>query len=75
MANQPHDGTWYVVVTCDRCERDIFLFRDLTKGKGNLQASYIVKCPFCLKDGSYNGRHYLDTGEEDEAFRRFRAAS
>jgi hypothetical protein len=36
----------------------IFLFRDLTGGKGSLNATYRVTCPRCRHQGEYEGRHY-----------------
>jgi hypothetical protein len=36
----------------------IVLFRDLTEGKGLLNATYGVACPRCRHEGHYDGRHY-----------------
>jgi predicted nucleic-acid-binding Zn-ribbon protein len=57
----PQAGTWYIVVTCAKCASTIFLFRDLTEGKGSLDARYIVTCPRCKHEGQYQARHYLHT--------------
>jgi hypothetical protein len=54
---KPEDGLWYVVVTCQSCLSTIFLFRDLTEGKGRLDANYIVTCPRCSHRDSYTARH------------------
>jgi predicted nucleic-acid-binding Zn-ribbon protein len=54
---KPEDGVWYIVVTCQSCLSTIFLFRDLTEGKGNLDATYTVTCPRCGHKGSYTARH------------------
>ncbi|HEU5236073.1 MAG TPA: hypothetical protein VFU37_02960 [Pyrinomonadaceae bacterium] len=58
MIPEPQPGTWYIVVTCKHCQSTIFLFRDLTNGKGSLGATYVVTCPHCQRRGEYEGRHY-----------------
>jgi hypothetical protein len=55
---EPQSGTWYIVVTCKSCDAIIFLFRDLTGGKGSLNATYRVTCPRCQVQGEYEGQHY-----------------
>jgi hypothetical protein len=55
----PQDGTWYIVVTPEKCQSTIFIFRDLTQGKGSLRGRYIVLCPRCSHKGCYDdARHY-----------------
>lgn len=56
---QLEPGTWYVVVTCEKCISTIFLFPDLNHGKRNLRANYIVTCPHCAHKGGYQAHHYL----------------
>jgi len=56
---KPQDGTWYIVVTCEKCVSTVFLFPDLTEGKSKLDANYIVTCPRCNHKGAYNARHYF----------------
>ncbi len=58
MPIEPEDGSWYIVVTCERCNSILYLFRDLTEGKGSLNASYFVTCPRCLHKAEYEARHY-----------------
>lgn len=58
MPTDPQDGTWYIVITCSHCRSTVYLFRDLTEGKGALDACYVVKCPYCQQDGEYEARHY-----------------
>src|SRR2546423_5243168 len=56
---KPQDGMWYIVVTCGGCKSTIFLFPDLNKGKGVVDANYVVTCPRCGNKGAYNGRHHF----------------
>jgi len=63
MLIEPQDGNWYVVVTCEECESMIVLFRDLTEGKGSLNATYGIACPRCQHEGHYDGRHYRHSSE------------
>ncbi len=58
------DGSWYIVVTCEGCKSTIFLFADLTKGKGSLDATYIVTCPRCGHKGGYLAQHYHQPSSE-----------
>jgi len=58
MSLQPEIGFWYIVVTCHQCNATLFLFRDLTEGKGSLSATYVVTCHHCGHRGEYEGRHY-----------------
>jgi len=58
MRAEPEDGSWYVVVTCENCKSLLYLFRDLTEGKGSLSATYSVTCPSCLHKGEYEARHH-----------------
>jgi hypothetical protein len=58
MSIEPEDGVWYIVVTCEHCSSVLYLFRDLTEGKGSLTATYYVTCPRCLQKGEYEARHY-----------------
>ena len=60
---QPQIGTWYIVVTCEKCQATIFLFRDLNEGKGALDANYIVRCPHCEHKGAYTAQHYFHANE------------
>ena len=60
----PQAGTWYIVVTCEKCASTVFLFPDLTEGKGVLDANYIVTCPRCDHKGGYQARHYFHTAQE-----------
>ena len=41
----------------------IVLFRDLTEGKGSLNATYGIACPRCQHEGHYDGRHYRHSSE------------
>jgi predicted nucleic-acid-binding Zn-ribbon protein len=64
---KPQDGTWYIVVTCDKCASTIVLFPDLTEGQGSLHANYIVTCPRCGHKGGYEAKHYFHpTGTSGE---------
>jgi hypothetical protein len=63
---KPEAETWYIVVTCERCQSTIFLFHDLTKGKGGLEANYIVTCPRCAHKGGYHARHYYHSSEPQQ---------
>ena len=58
MSIEPEIGSWYIVVTCHKCKATVFLFRDLTEGKGSLSATYLVRCPRCGHQGEYEGHHY-----------------
>jgi hypothetical protein len=58
MPIEPKDGSWYIVVNCERCKSILYLFRDFTEGKGSLNATYTVKCPCCLQKGEYPARHH-----------------
>jgi len=58
MPIEPHPGAWYIVVTCEKCDSTVFLFKDLTDGKGSINATYSVTCPRCRHKGDYEGRHY-----------------
>ncbi len=58
MPLEPQVGSWYIVVTCRSCDSTVFLFRDLTEGKGSMNATYSVTCPRCRHKGEYDGRHY-----------------
>jgi len=58
MPIEPQPGTWYIVVTCQKCDSTVFVFRDLTDGKGSINATYSVTCPRCQQKGDYEGRHY-----------------
>jgi hypothetical protein len=33
MRIEPQVGSWYIVVTCERCHSTLYLFRDLTAGR------------------------------------------
>jgi len=37
---------WFIVATCQKCQKTIYLLRDLNQGKGSLNAIYDVMCPF-----------------------------
>jgi predicted nucleic-acid-binding Zn-ribbon protein len=63
---KPQDGTWYIIVTCENCKATVFLFPDLTEGKGSLSANYIVTCPRCHHKGVYNARHYFHPSQTDD---------
>lgn len=58
MPIEPEVDSWYIIVTCAECKALVFLFRDLTNGKGSLNASYCVTCPSCHHHGEYEARHY-----------------
>jgi hypothetical protein len=58
MRIEPQVGSWYIVVICERCHSTLYLFRDLTEGKGSLGATYTVTCPHCQHRGEYEARHY-----------------
>ncbi len=58
MPIEPQDGSWYIIVTCEHCQSTLYLFRDLTDGKGSLNAIYSVTCPHCRQKGEYEARHY-----------------
>lgn len=58
MSNEPYIGTWYVIVTCENCKSTVYLFQDLTNGKGSLDGTFLVTCPDCDYKGEYEGRHY-----------------
>lgn len=62
----PEPGMWYVVVTCEQCKSTVFLFPDLTKGKGVLDANYIVTCPECAHKAGYHARHYYHSFEQQQ---------
>ena len=62
----PEPMTWYIVITCEQCKSTIFLFSDLTKGKGILDANYIVTCPDCAHKGGYLARHYYRSLDQQE---------
>jgi len=51
---------WFIVATCEKCQKTIYLVRDLNQGKGSLNAIYDVVCPFCQHKGSYEGRHHRE---------------
>jgi len=51
---------WFIVATCQKCQKTIYLLRDLNQGKGSLNAIYDVMCPFCQHKGSYEGRHHRE---------------
>jgi predicted nucleic-acid-binding Zn-ribbon protein len=68
MPIEPQVGTWYIVVTCAECKSTLYLFRDLTEGKGSLNASYTVTCPRCRHKGQYEAQHRRETGGSIEAF-------
>lgn len=61
----PQAGTWYIVVTCEKCGSTVFLFPDLTEGRGVLDANYIVTCPRCNHKGGYQARHYFHPAQID----------
>jgi hypothetical protein len=52
---------WFIVTTCEECQKIIYLMRDLNKGRGSLNAIYQVTCPFCQHRGSYEARHYRES--------------
>jgi len=57
MPIEPQIGSWYIVVTCEHCKSTLYLFRDLTEGKGSLGATYALTCPLCDRKGEYEARH------------------
>ena len=61
MPFEPEVDSWYIVVTCAKCESILFLFRDLTDGQSSSGASYSVICPHCYHKGEYEARHYQHT--------------
>ena len=58
MPIEPQPDTWYIVVTCEKCDSTVFLFKDLTDGKGSINATYSVTCPHCRHKSDYESRHY-----------------
>jgi hypothetical protein len=58
MSIEAKNGSWYIVVTCEHCQSTLYLFRDLTEGKGSLSATYAVTCPLCQQKGEYEARHH-----------------
>ena len=58
MPIEPKIGVWYVVVICKHCRSILYLFRDLTEGKGSSSATYCVRCPECRQKGEYKARHH-----------------
>jgi hypothetical protein len=42
MPIEPQLGAWYIVVTCQEFESTVFLFEDLTGGKGAINGTYSV---------------------------------
>jgi len=51
-------GEWYIVITCSNCNSKVKLFRDLNNGTSNHKGSYVVTCPKCKHQGSYDGERY-----------------
>lgn len=57
---QPTPGKWYLSLVCESCKRRIFLFRDLSEGKSDLEKSRVsVTCPECHQVASSPVEHYL----------------
>jgi len=48
-----------------RVESRLYLFRDLTEGKGSLNSTYFVTCPCCLHKGEYEARHHQHAARRD----------
>ena len=46
-------GEWYVVVTCEKCKSREALFRDVSKGKSTLDATYSFRCSKCQHKAKY----------------------
>ena len=63
MSIEPKVGSWYIVVTCEHCRSTLYLFRDLTEGKGSLSATYTVTCPGCQWKGEYEAQHLKYSGK------------
>ena len=53
----PIPGRWYLVYLCKGCHQKQILFPDLTDGKSKLNASYVVRCPRCHHEDSYDSEH------------------
>ena len=58
MSIKPQADSWYIIVTCEHCNSVLYLFPDLTEGKGSLSATYLVTCPHCHRQGEYEARHH-----------------
>jgi hypothetical protein len=54
-------GAWYLLFLCKGCQTRQILFRDLTQGKSNFTAAYVVVCENCGHKAVYEGdqlEHY-----------------
>ncbi len=51
-------GRWYLVANCPNCKTMIPVFRDLSNGQSRICGSYVLKCPRCRREGSYDVKHY-----------------
>lgn len=47
-------GHWYLMYTCKGCQKRQILFPDLSDGKSQIHATYIVGCLHCGQEGSYD---------------------
>jgi len=50
-------GNWYLIYVCNGCQKRQVLFPDLSDGKSKINASYIVDCPACGHNDSYDSEH------------------
>jgi len=47
-------GEWYFCYTCKQCEVSHVLFRDLSQGKAEINATYLLKCTKCGLKTTYD---------------------
>jgi len=52
-------GLWYLKVSCDFCRAETVLFRDVTRGKGELDRTYLFTCPFCKHEGNHRAERFF----------------
>lgn len=58
---------WYIFVVCSNCKERLFLFADLTDGKGSARGEYNVTCSSCDSQGLYPGERYHHKSESDNS--------
>lgn len=47
-------GEWYLRFICKHCKTQQILFPDLSQGRAEIRATYVVECPDCRQKGSYD---------------------
>jgi len=47
-------GEWYLRYVCPNCRSKHVLFRDLTRGVGQIRATYLIECPGCGNRVAYD---------------------